>query len=136
MSQNRHESERASGRQPSVRGLGPSLELLDDLIAREPAALQLDWCNPRLIVVFADEQQIATFLFQQPKRFAIEIDHNMGVRYSIHLNVAAVSVAIVRVAAPTNRVGDHLHQSVHASPFCCRLKIAALSLYRASLTAS
>ena len=136
MSQNRHESERASGGKPSVRGVGPSLELLDDLIAREAAALQLDWCNPRLIVAFADKQQVATLLFKQSKRFAIEIDHNVGVRYSIHLNTAAVSVAVGGVAATANRAGDHLHESIHTSPSCWRLKIAALSLYRASLTAS
>ena len=64
MSQNRYESERASGGQPSVCGLGPSLELLDDLIPRETAALQLDWRNPGVIVIFADKQQIATLLFQ------------------------------------------------------------------------
>ena len=64
MSQNRYESERASGGQPSVSGVGPSLQLLDDLIARETAALQLDWRNPRLIVIFADKQQIATLSVQ------------------------------------------------------------------------
>ena len=74
--------------------IGPTLELVYDLIRLEFATLQLDWRNPGRIVFFSNEQIVASLPVRRDvERAAIEIDDNTSGGCPFHRNAAPVLAA-------------------------------------------
>lgn len=140
MCENRDELECAVVRKPFLffYGFSPTLQLVDDLRCMETPAFQLDRHDPGFGPFLTDENVIAPLPATRNVQVAtIEID-----QYPLHFGytdgkLTAFLTANLGTAPVGNGGGDDRNEAIHPPVLsCARLKMAALSLYSASLTTS
>ena len=140
MCENRDELECAVVRKPCLffYGFSPTLQLGDDLRCMETPAFQLDRHDPGFGPFLTDENVIAPLPTMRNMQFlAIEIDQYPSVRGRTDGKRTAFLTARVGTAPVGNGGGDGGNEALHPRVLsCARLKMAALSLYSASLTSS
>ena len=110
-------------REPRIRLVGPSLQLIDDVRGIEPAALQLDWDHPAPRALLPEKHVITSFSIRRDTQgFAVEVDNDSPARRRADGNRTTILVAMMDPAGTGNRVGDGFDNAAHfCLPSCIRL---------------